>query len=102
MNLTKESGKSSKLFPPASQKKFQKPLDNFQVKLYNQITKSKKENKFKMSKVNNFPTYAAQYKYIVTRLYNGEHWFWGAYNDYFKAEQVVEEIGGYVQVSERP
>lgn len=54
-----------------------------------------------MSKVNNYPNYATQYKYIVTRLVEGEHWFWGAYNDYFKAEQVADEIGGYVQVSER-
>ncbi len=54
-----------------------------------------------MSKINNFPIYANEYTYVVTRLVNGEHWFWGAYNDYFKAEAVADEIGGYVQRVER-
>jgi hypothetical protein len=54
-----------------------------------------------MTKINNLPSYAMDYTYIVTRLVGGEHWFYGAYDSYAKAEAVAEEIGGYVQYSGR-
>ena len=38
-----------------------------------------------MTKINNLPTYAKNYKYIVARLIDGDWWFYGAYNDGFKA-----------------
>jgi hypothetical protein len=45
-------------------------------------------------KINRVPSYAADYKYIVYRVVNGQNWFYGAYNDVSKAAQVATEISG--------
>ena len=47
-------------------------------------------------KINNEPTYAKDYEFVVARLVDGEYWFWGAYADGFKAEQAATEIGGVI------
>ena len=46
--------------------------------------------------INNLPTYANEYKYIVARRVDEELWFWGAWNDRNKANEVALEIGGEV------
>ena len=46
--------------------------------------------------INNLPIYANEYKYIVARRVDGELWFWGAWNDRNKANEVAIEIGGEV------
>ena len=33
-------------------------------------------------------------KWIVARLYEGQLWFWGAYETIAKAKQAQKEIGG--------
>ena len=47
-------------------------------------------------KINNEPAYAKDYEFVVAREVDGEYWFWGAYADGFKAEQVATEIGGVI------
>lgn len=44
----------------------------------------------------NAPEYAYHYEFVVAREVDGDYWFWGAYSDGFKAEQVALEIGGVV------
>lgn len=39
---------------------------------------------------------AKDHKYFVTNVYDGELWFWGAYDDHSKALSVAKEIGGVV------
>lgn len=46
--------------------------------------------------INNKPKYADYYEFIVARQCDGEYWFWGAYEDGFKAETVAKEIGGVI------
>lgn len=46
--------------------------------------------------INNLPTYATEYRYIVATRVDGELWFWGAYSDRPKAYAVAREIGGEV------
>ena len=46
--------------------------------------------------INNKPVYADDCEYIVAREIDGEYWFWGAYNNGFKAEQVALEIDGTI------
>ena len=46
--------------------------------------------------VNNIPTYAINYDFIVARRVDDELWFWGAWNDRDKANEVALEIGGVV------
>lgn len=46
--------------------------------------------------INNVPAYAEKYLFIVAREVEGEFWFWGAWNDEAKADEVAEEIGGKV------
>ena len=46
--------------------------------------------------INNLPTYANEYKYIVVRRVDEELWFWGAWNDRNKANEVALEISGEV------
>ena len=41
-----------------------------------------------MTKINNLPTYATEYRYIVARAIDGAFWFYGAYNDGEKAERA--------------
>ena len=50
--------------------------------------------------INNLPTYANEYKYIVARRINKELCFWGAWNDRDKANEVALEIGGEVVTNE--
>lgn len=50
--------------------------------------------------INNLPTYANEYKYIVVRRVDGELWFWGAWNDRDKANEIASEIGGEVVTNE--
>ena len=49
-----------------------------------------------MTKINNLPTYAKNYKYIVARLIDGGWWFYGAYNDGTKAERAAIECDGEI------
>ena len=49
-----------------------------------------------MTKINNLPTYATEYKYIVARAIDGAFWFYGAYNDGAKAEQAAIECDGEI------
>ena len=53
-------------------------------------------------KVNNLPEYAARYEFVVARLVDDELWFYGAYGDGFKAEQVASEVYGIVIHTPRP
>lgn len=46
--------------------------------------------------INNLPTYAQNFQYVVARIVDNELWFWGAYNNYNKACEVAAEIGGKV------
>lgn len=50
--------------------------------------------------INNLPTYAADYRYIVCRRVDGELWFYGAWNDRNKANEVALEIFGEVVTNE--
>ena len=43
-----------------------------------------------------FPEYATHYEFVVAREADGFLWFYGAYADGFKAEQVAVEVGGVV------
>lgn len=47
-------------------------------------------------KINNKPEYADHYEFMVARQVDGELWFYGAYRDGFKADQVASEIHGIV------
>lgn len=47
-------------------------------------------------KINNQPSYAKDYEFIVARECDNEWWFWGAYADGYKAEQAALEINGVV------
>ena len=49
-----------------------------------------------MTAINNLPKYATEYKYIVARNIEGEWWFFGAYNDGFKAERAAIECDGEI------
>ena len=44
----------------------------------------------------NLPEYANECAYIVVREYDGEYWFWGAYDDRRTARRAADEIGGEV------
>lgn len=45
-------------------------------------------------RINNLPKYALQHKYIVATLVAGELWFYGAYDEYDKADMASKEMGG--------
>ena len=49
-----------------------------------------------MMTIQNVPEYAKNYKYIVARRVDGELYFWGAWNDRNKANEVAIEISGEV------
>ena len=42
------------------------------------------------------PEYASHYEFVVVREIDNDLWFWGAYADGFKAEQIALEIGGLI------
>ena len=46
--------------------------------------------------IDNMPSYAKDYEYIVARLVDCELWFYGAYDSKDKAEEVAYEIEGLV------
>lgn len=46
--------------------------------------------------IKNKPKYADNYEFIVASICDGEYWFYGAYTDGFKAEQVAIAIDGVV------
>jgi hypothetical protein len=54
-----------------------------------------------MTKINvrNLPDYAKRYMFIVSRLCDGELWFWGAYETKERANEVAKEIGGVVTLN---
>jgi hypothetical protein len=47
-------------------------------------------------KIQNMPEYADHYEFVVAREIDGELWFWGAYADGYKADQVAHDITGVV------
>lgn len=49
-----------------------------------------------MDRIKNCPNYAKDYEFVVVRKVDDEYWFYGAYADGFKAEQVCLEIGGVI------
>lgn len=49
-----------------------------------------------MDRIRNCPEYAKDYEFVVVREVDNELWFYGAYENGFKAEQVCLEIGGIV------
>ncbi len=46
--------------------------------------------------IHNKPDYADDYEFVVARKCDGEYWFWGAYEDGFRADKAASEIGGVV------
>lgn len=49
-----------------------------------------------MMNLMNMPEYANDYEFVVAREIDGDYWFWGAYENGFKADQIAYEIGGVV------
>ena len=49
-----------------------------------------------MMNINNMPSYANEYAYIVACECDNEYWFYGAYNDKGQAEQVATDCEGVV------
>lgn len=49
--------------------------------------------------INNMPKDTTE-KYIVARRVDGDLWFWGAWNDRNRANEVAMEIGGEVIINE--
>lgn len=49
-----------------------------------------------MLNILNAPDYADDYEFVVVRELDGALWFWGAFADGFKAEQVALEVGGLI------
>ncbi len=48
-------------------------------------------------RINNEPDYARNYEFVVCSVSSdGEYWFYGAFSDGFRAEQVALEIGGII------
>lgn len=52
-----------------------------------------------MNQINNMPTYATDYSFIVATRVDDTLWFYGAYHDMAKANKVALEIGSAVVVS---
>jgi hypothetical protein len=46
--------------------------------------------------IRNMSANANNYEFIVARFCEGDWWFYGAYNDGWKAEQVAIEVDGMV------
>lgn len=68
-------------------------MNNF-VKMCNEKEGELDTNQF--IPVNNIPDYARGLKYLVARWCEGEWWFWGAWNDRNKAEEIAQRINGKV------
>ena len=52
-----------------------------------------------MNEISNLPTYAYEYRFIVTTMCDTEFWFYGAYNDMKAAGRVADEVGGVVVIN---
>jgi hypothetical protein len=46
--------------------------------------------------VHNVPYDHKEYKYMVAKLYDGELWFYGEFNDYIRATRACTEIKGVI------
>ena len=46
--------------------------------------------------INNMPEYANHYEFVVVRNVDDQLWFYGAYSDGFKADEVAHEVGGLI------
>ena len=46
--------------------------------------------------INNLPTYAKEYEWLVVTECDNEFWFWGAYHDPFEAVDAAGQIDGTV------
>lgn len=55
-----------------------------------------KKRRKKMPTINNLPDYYSDYEYIVARDIEGELWYWGAYHDQDRANNIAEDINGVV------
>ena len=51
-------------------------------------------------KINNLPEYAKNHKYMVVIRVNREFWFYGAFDDRDRANEVALEIGGITFTNE--
>ena len=69
-------------------------LDNRNRICYNEYRK--RERKVNPMKINNMPTTADNYKYIIVREVDGEMWYYGADNDRDRANEVALAVGGIV------
>lgn len=73
---------------------FRKQVDFFRKTCYNFYRKRKRGFSKMTRTINNFPKYAEDKKYIVAREIDGELWFYGAYDESNKANEIALEIGG--------
>lgn len=46
--------------------------------------------------INNMPEYASHYEFVVVRNVDDQLWFYGAYSDGFKADEVAHQVGGLI------
>lgn len=46
--------------------------------------------------IKNMPEYANHYEFVVARKVDGDFWFYGAYRDGWKADQIAHDVGGVV------
>lgn len=46
--------------------------------------------------IKNVPDYADDFPYIVARECDGADWFWGAFDNADKAEEVAKNVSGFV------
>ena len=60
---------------------------------------TQKQRRTKM-KINNLPEYAKNHKYMVVIRVNREFWFYGAFDDRDRANEVALEIGGITFTNE--
>lgn len=44
----------------------------------------------------NAPESAYHYEFVVARQVDNDLWYWGAFTNGFKAEQVAREVGGII------
>lgn len=47
-------------------------------------------------KINNVPKYANDYRFFVVREVDDEYWFYGAYDDRNRANNVAMQVDGIV------
>ena len=52
-----------------------------------------------MQNINNLPKYANEYPYIVAREVDGELWFYGAYDNRNKANEIALNLGGVMVIN---